>query len=122
LRQKSNARDKNRQFEMQAGDDNSRRQDYRNINGRSIHLTVRKQSDGALMVGLVSVLVKQFMQRGRGGHRVQQQHHADQQRREERSARPPGKALLVLHDGAKLASLVPSARFIYCIMGTHSQN
>ena len=84
-----NGRDKNRRFEMQARDDNRGREDYRNINGRRLHLTVRKQRYGALMVGFVRVAMNQFVQRRRGGHRVQKQHHADQQRRQQRLAGLP---------------------------------
>ena len=82
----------------------------RDINGRSVNLAMREKSDGALMLGAAGVGVKPFVQRRRGGHRVEQQDNPGQQRGNDYLAVRLEMAFYEPHNTWKLADIMPGAR------------
>ncbi len=74
-----NGRTENGKFNGRNRPDESQRRGNGNINARGIHLPVREQRDGALVLGLGGVGVKPFVQRGRRGEEVQQQNEKNRQ-------------------------------------------
>lgn len=81
-------RGKNEKFSLQSCLNGNNSGGDRNVNGSRVNVTVREQRDGALVTGLVGVVVNQFMQRGASRHRVQQQDKTSQQRGDNRLAVP----------------------------------
>lgn len=55
------------------------RKDHRNFHGDRIHLTMGEKGDGALVRGIVGVLVKPFVQRGTGRQGVEKQNQRQEQ-------------------------------------------
>ena len=73
----------------------------RDIHIRGIHLPVRKQGDGAFVMGAGGIWVKPFVQRWRGRHGIQQQDDSRQQRGHERLAVSRHLARYELHNIGK---------------------
>jgi hypothetical protein len=81
-----------------------------NITSDRINLALREHRDGAMVVGLVGVLVNQFVQRRTRGHRVEQQKHSHQPGGQGRLAKPKEISRFVLQIVCNIADSVPLAR------------
>jgi hypothetical protein len=65
-----------------------------------------------MVVSLIRVLVKQFVQHGRRRHRVQQQHQTDQQNGQRRMAEAIQLGIYVLQITCNIANNLPPASVI----------
>ena len=106
---------KNWKIYGRSGFKHDRRRGNGNIAGYRINLALREHRDGAMVVGLVGVLVNQFVQRGARRHRVEEQNHSHQPGGQGRPAESKKMTHPVLQSVCKLANDVPPASFVFRI-------
>ena len=106
---------KNREMYSWSCFKHDRRRGNGNIAGHRINLALCEDRDGAMVVGLVGVLVNQFVQLGAGCHRIQQQNHSHQPGGQGRPAETKEMAHPVLQSVCNLTNGVPPASLIYRI-------